>query len=960
MSDFETIVGQLVVERGLVPQEKLVECLKEVGTPHPDADTSLAASRLSDVLVEKGYLKKEQVDALRKEVADVITRGATPQILKRDQVKLGQLLLGRKLVTPEHLDECLQAQRTDAKGVPLGEILVKRGYVAFDALEKLVKEQGSRITLACEKCQSPHSAAGYDPNRKYVCTKCGGTLAPPPRITHPPVLPEAVVKCARNPKNHFGKYVLIRELGRGGMGAVYEAWDTKLNRRVAIKVLLSQKQGDIEVERFYREAQTAASLKHENIVAIFEVDQHDRRHYIAMEYIEGKLLAGERLPVRRACEILKDVAHAVEYAHARGIIHRDLKPQNIILGPDGQPHVMDFGLAKSLSGESTVTMAGTVIGTPSYMPPEQAAGKLKQLDRRSDVWALGAILYEMVTGRPPFKGATPVETLKHVLEKDPTPPSTLNKHCPGPVEAIILKAMEKDKEARYDTAKSFARDLQSFLNGSAVVARRTGGVTRLRKQIGRNKPAIAGAVVAIAIAAIAAISWARSGLVHADRVRERLAAAQGLFDKDDFEGARRAFLDVETLDPGNSRSRAMVKKCDEKLAAAARVKPPPPPPPATAAGPTESERDRMLAAAQPEFSAGQRKVESTALDLYKPGADLTQMKRTLDEAIAHFTSAIGVYALHGEAFRLRARARALRHDFEGALDDYSKAIELMPRNGAAYWERGRLCLQKFMDVMTARGWQTVRGTLDNDVWLKRALPDIEQAQKLGGLGDESDFAEACIAYGKSRMDEAISACDRALQKNATKEEAFKLRGDARYQQSFTPSGRVHGPLAAAIRDWTSAIELRANYFEAYVMRGAAQFDLRQLEAAGDDFKKAHAIHPGDTTVNLTLGIYCIHKENQPGAERYLDRAIELDPKFGRAYTFRCILRIKQQRFQEAMDDANKALSIEPDDATALYHRGELHAIAGRFREAIADLERCLELGHPSRAEIRKLIERCRQ
>jgi len=227
------------------------------------------------------------------------------------------------------------------------------------------------------------------------------------------------------------------------MGIVYKTYDPKLKRIVALKVLLSgEAASGEEVERFFREAESAASLHHPNIVPIHELDIHEGKHFFTMDFIEGrplsKMIKDETIPPRRAVEMIRDVALAVHHAHEQGVIHRDLKPANILLTEDGRPMVTDFGLAKQVQADSSLTQSGSALGTPSYMAPEQARGRVKEIDARTDVYALGAVLYEMVAGMPPFVGATPFEIMEKVAYDDPIPPRVFNRACPADVETVAL------------------------------------------------------------------------------------------------------------------------------------------------------------------------------------------------------------------------------------------------------------------------------------------------------------------------------------------------------------------------------------------------------------------------------------------------------------------------------------------------------------------------------------------
>src|SRR5262249_30724443 len=235
---------------------------------------------------------------------------------------------------------------------------------------------------------------------------------------------------AEQPARFFGDYELLEEVARGGMGVVYKARQISLNRIVAVKMLLGgQLAGEGDVRRFQAEAEAAAHLHHPNIVAIHEVGSHQGRHFFSMDLVEGSSLAElvRENPLRpqRAAAIVQTVARAIHFAHQKGVLHRDLKPANILLDREEVPHITDFGLAKRIEHEAHLTASGAVLGTPSYMPPDQAAGKRGSLGPASDVFATVAVLYELLTGRPPFKAETPLDTLLQVLDHNPVPPSRL-------------------------------------------------------------------------------------------------------------------------------------------------------------------------------------------------------------------------------------------------------------------------------------------------------------------------------------------------------------------------------------------------------------------------------------------------------------------------------------------------------------------------------------------------------
>ena len=278
------------------------------------------------------------------------------------------------------------------------------------------------------------------------------------------------------PGSLIGDCELLEELGRGGMGVVYRARQRGLGRLVALKRLRAGVDSPIDVRRFQVEADAAARLDHPHIVPIFGVDEHDGVPYVLMRLVEGTTLArrvadeGPLLP-RRAASLLATVSRAVAYAHERGVLHRDLKPSNILLDLEGRPFVADFGLAKRVGVDSDLTASGAILGTPGYLPPEQAAAGRGPIGPCSDVYALGATLYQAITGRPPFLAATAAETIQLVLDEDPVPPRALNPRIDPDLELIALKCLQKRPDLRYQSADALADDLDAYLDGEAVTAR---------------------------------------------------------------------------------------------------------------------------------------------------------------------------------------------------------------------------------------------------------------------------------------------------------------------------------------------------------------------------------------------------------------------------------------------------------------------------------------------------------
>ncbi len=310
-----------------------------------------------------------------------------------------------------------------------------------------------------------------------------------PTVTHV----SATVPLIRpgQPPPIFGDYELLDEVARGGMGVVYRARQRALNRIVALKMILGGRlAGPEDLQRFRTEAEAAAGLQHPHIVQIHEVGTVDGQHFFSMQFIEGHTLAQRiaegPLPGRDAARYARLIARAIHFAHQHGILHRDLKPSNILIDVDDEPHVTDFGLAKRLGGDSGQTRSGSVLGTPSYMAPEQADGRIKDLGPWTDVYSLGAVLYEMLTGRPPFRAETAVDTVMQVLQNEPVPPRLLNPNVDPELETITLKCLEKEPSRRYASAEALAEDLQRYLNGDPIEARTSSVFDWLTRALDRS------------------------------------------------------------------------------------------------------------------------------------------------------------------------------------------------------------------------------------------------------------------------------------------------------------------------------------------------------------------------------------------------------------------------------------------------------------------------------------------
>jgi tetratricopeptide (TPR) repeat protein/tRNA A-37 threonylcarbamoyl transferase component Bud32 len=315
-------------------------------------------------------------------------------------------------------------------------------------------------------------------------------------------------------------------LGRGGMGVVFKARHQRLNRFVALKMLITGAYaGSHERARFQREAEAVASVRHANIVQVYDVGEHDGWPYFTMELVEGgsltDTLAGTPQPARQAATFVATLAEAVQVAHQVGIVHRDLKPGNVLLTADGMPKIADFGLARHFDRDTALTASGARVGTPSYMAPEQVTGQAGAIGPATDIYALGALLYEMLTGRPPFRAETATETERQVIEVDPVPPARLNPRVPRDLETICLKCLHKDPQRRYANAGALVEDLRRFLDGRPILARRISPLERAWRWCRRNP---AGAALAATVLVLVGLSVAGSLSLQRQQLVRRIAA----------------------------------------------------------------------------------------------------------------------------------------------------------------------------------------------------------------------------------------------------------------------------------------------------------------------------------------------------------------------------------------------------------------------------------------------------
>src|SRR5262245_56832312 len=388
-----------------------------------------------------------------------------------------------------------------------------------------------RVIRICRKC----GARILSDSPKGLCPKCvlkialsavagvddpGRVDKPSPDDANAAALPSKKAVRAVELLGELGDYELREGVGGGGQGVLFCSRQKSLNRVVALKVIrLGQWARKAHLKRFRLEAEAAARLEHAGIVPIHEVGERDGSCYFSMKFVEGgqldQVARREPIPIRRAVELMAKVARTVHYAHEHGILHRDIKPGNILLDRKGEPHLTDFGLARLVESESSVTHTLDVLGTPSYMAPEQAVGNNAAISSLTDVYGLGAVLYQLLTGQPPFAGGATYETIKLLLDTEPKQPRLLNSKIDRDLSTICLKCLEKDPKRRYSSALALAEDLERWLKHEPILARHTGMFLRVRKWVRREPRSVLLAASLIALAAAAGwIAWKSEFIRH--------------------------------------------------------------------------------------------------------------------------------------------------------------------------------------------------------------------------------------------------------------------------------------------------------------------------------------------------------------------------------------------------------------------------------------------------------------
>jgi tetratricopeptide (TPR) repeat protein len=745
---------------------------------------------------------------------------------------------------------------------------------------------------------------------------------------------------AAPPAAELPGYELLGELGKGAMGVVYKARHLELDRVVALKMILAGPHASAgELARFRTEAEAVARLQHPNIVQIYEVGEHAERPYFSLEFVDGGTLAaklhGTPQPAAEAAQLTETLARAMHFAHQRGIVHRDLKPANVLLTADATPKISDFGLAKKLDDASGQTHTGQVMGTPRYMAPEQAAGHVRDIGPLSDVYALGVIFYEMLTGRAPFQGTSVLETLEQVRTQEPLPPSRLLPKVPRDLETICLKCLQKEPRKRYASAAELADDLHRYLHHEPILARPVGRLERSIKWMRRHPVRTLVATIVV----VGTVSVVAGTLIYQQQrfriVQNQLETAQRLASvRAAIDGPDRA---AQAAVQGEDFAGAKLQLARALAAAAAEP-----------ALPDDlRQRTNGIRAELAELDAIRQKYDEfsrhrgdvlfheTQLTGLSVTADQRKMRQAAEEALKLFDPRRGQTAT-SRFLGSRERADIQDGSYElllvlADLDARGKAAErglaildqvaaLRPPSAAYHLARNR-CLAQLGDAAAAAKEQSA-------------------AEALRPASAFDYFLVARSWYQEENWDKAVRNFEQVIRLDPKHFWAHLYLAACYLRMPLPQPERAKASL-------TACLACRTDMAWVYLLRGYANSELREYAAAAADFATALERHPDATAeygVRVNRGVLYVRQATALDTVVALPGVAALCRHDGPALVVGAVARQAQQQYlRNATDELQQAIRLDPKLFPAYLNLAQVYQKQGKSADALAQLDKALDI-----------------
>lgn len=871
---------------------------------------------------------------------------------------LGQKLVAAELLTAEQLKEALAAQKQfRARGIEvrIGEVLVGQGLLSHDQVGQFLQET-SRELLLCPSCKQHYVVKGARPGKQVFCPRCSVVLGSPgwqrtldaePQEDLPVVQAsrqtgeacedarDQTSKPALPDGRPFGRYRLIEQLGEGAMGVVWKAWDTELHRTVALKVLSgSATAGPQLLERFLREAQFAAKLRHPHIATVYDVGEHEGQHYLTAEYVPSQPLdrvLEKPVPLKKAVRWVKEVAEALAYAHEQGIVHRDVKPSNILIGEDGKATLVDFGLAREVEMAAggkgklrTLTVTGAILGTPPYMSPEHASGRKDLFGPPSDQFSLGSVLYELLTGRRPFEGNTLSELLSAISHREPLAPRARNRRVPRDVETICLKALEKDPRRRYATMGDLAADLDRYFAGETIHARPVSRTVQIWRSLLRRRTVVLPTLAAALLAATFGAWLVANAYRKSAKIRDTLRDAHEWEQEAKFDMARGAYRVILDLDPGHPEATSGYERTDRKVTELAR----------------EQERKLVQAQAEKEafslLEAGRPALDQASRYLYHKDAVYEEFVKRVEQGQGLIERALERAPHLALAHHLLGRAWELRGWLDKAEASWRKAIALDPAFGSAHYQLGRLLsVRSFLAALGPESEQRGPKLHEAQRLAEEASQELAAALRAVELDDplQRELARAMLAFAKRDANALQEITQTAIQNFSSVdgvEEFHWLSGLLR-------------PIEETREASDRAIAIRPHHWLALFVRGYARQRLGDLDGAIADYTRSFENNPRSVWACLNRGVAHGQKSDWQTAIVDFNEALRIDPRSSDALVNRGRARQETGDLDGALADYAEALKWSPGAVMALNNRATVFAKQNRLREALADLDEAVRI-----------------